>query len=149
MQRIIFDWKRTLYDPESHTLCEGAQELLTYLESQKIEMILVGKGQPETVQDVIHLGIARYFSKIFFVGTTKSKELFSPFISEPSLDTYVIGDRVRSEIEIGNKLGTTTVWIQSGTFATEQPESDLQKPTHTFSSLPNFLRYLQQRLNKG
>lgn len=149
MQRIIFDWKRTLYDPESHTLCEGAQELLAYLELQKIEMVLIGKGQPETVQDVIRLGIARYFSKIFFVGTTKSKELFSPFISEPSNDTYVLGDRVRSEIEIGNELGATTVWIKSGTYAVELPESDLQKPAFIFSSLHDFLRYLQQNLNKG
>lgn len=149
MQRIIFDWKRTLYDPESHILCEGTQELLAFLDSQKIEMVLVGKGQPETVQDVIRLGIARYFLKIFFVGTTKSKELFSPFISEPSRETYVVGDRVHSEIEIGNELGATTVWIKSGLFATEFPDSDLQKPTHTFSGLLDFLHYLQQNLNKG
>ncbi len=33
--------------------------------------------------------------------------------------TIFIGDRVRSELEIGNKLGATTIWVKQGIFADE------------------------------
>ncbi|MBP6883565.1 MAG: HAD hydrolase-like protein [Microgenomates group bacterium] len=143
MQRIIFDWKRTLYDPDSQKLCEGAVELLKYLSLQKIDLVLVGKGQPNTIQDVIRLGLSQYFSKIFFVGTLKSKDIFSPFITNPPLDTYVVGDRIRSEIILGKELGTTTVWIRLGKFADEVPQTPEEEPSLTFSSLSDFLVHLR------
>ncbi|MGB3019832.1 MAG: HAD hydrolase-like protein, partial [Microgenomates group bacterium] len=98
---------------------------------------------PNTIQDVIRLGLSQYFSKIFFVGTLKSKDIFSPFITNPPLDTYVVGDRIRSEIILGKELGTTTVWIRLGKFADEVPQTPEEEPSLTFSSLSDFLVHLR------
>lgn len=51
--------------------------------------------------------------------------------------TVFIGDRVRSELEIGNKLGATTIWVKQGKFADELPEMRAQEPRFTVTSLSN------------
>ena len=47
----------------------------------------------------------------------------------------VVGDRVRSEIEVGNRLGMITIQVKQGIFADELPETDIQKPSHIVATL--------------
>ena len=55
----------------------------------------------------------------------------------------LIGDRVRSELEIGNKLGATTIWVKQGKFADELSENKDQKSDYEVTSLNGCLKLLK------
>ena len=149
MYTIIFDWKRTLYDPESKTLIQDSLQLLKFLKQKKINIILIGKGGSEMNQEVERLKIRKYFTTIIFQEGQKDENLFSPFISKmnPKL-TIIIGDRVRSELEIGNELRTITIWVKQGKFSVEKPLNKNQKPTYTVDSLITLKKLLNNKFFK-
>ena len=64
IQRVVFDWKRTLYDPDSGQLIDGAWELLEFLQEKKIPMILIGKGGEDMNQEVERLGVKFFFQNM-------------------------------------------------------------------------------------
>lgn len=140
---IIFDWKRTLYDPDNKVLTEGALSLLEFINSKNITMVLIGKGGKEMDEEVNRLGVKKYFKQVIFSEGSKDQNKFVSFISEDPRQTFFIGDRVRSELEIGKKLGVTTIWVKQGKFATELPENNDQKPDYTVQSLSECLDFLK------
>src|SRR6266540_4343402 len=100
MKTIIFDWKRTLYDPDNKNLMPGALELLIFLKQKNIPLVLIGKGTQEMQNEVEHLGIKDYFNHILFCEGAKDRNMFYPFISKTSPEEIIfIGDRIRSELE--------------------------------------------------
>src|SRR3989338_11231494 len=98
---IIFDWKRTLYDPDAKALIEGAQEILEYFKNKNTPMILVGKGGDDMNAEVERLGVRKYFSDIIFAEGEKDPNVYVPYIpkDDPTKAVF-IGDSVRSELEI-------------------------------------------------
>lgn len=144
MKNIIFDWKRTLYDPDSRALIDGTRELLDFLKSNTIPMVLIGKGRDDMQEEVNRLEVGGYFQKIVFAQGEKDPNTFLPFVSkENPKKTVFIGDRVRSELEIGNKLGATTIWVKQGKFAIEDPGSEDQKPDYTVVSLKECISLME------
>jgi FMN phosphatase YigB (HAD superfamily) len=133
---IIFDWKRTLYDPENASLADGSIEVLDFILSQNIPIFLIGKGQQEMYDEVTRLGVSKYFQDIVFVKESKDPKHFLKYVNlyNPK-NTIVIGDRIKSEIKIGNSVGANTVWIKKGKFANEEAESDEEKPDYIISDL--------------
>jgi len=131
---IIFDWKRTLYDLDAKELIEGSLDLLESIKNKNISMILVGKGGEDMNVEVDRLGIRDYFNDIVFAQGDKDSKVFAKFVKQPE-STLFIGDRVRSELEIGNQLGAMTIWVKQGKFASEEPLSSDQKPDYIVSSL--------------
>lgn len=146
MVTIIFDWKRTLYDPDSSELIQGALDLLEYLKSKNILMVLVGKGGEEMQGEVDRLEVRNYFKEIVFAQGDKDPKVFALFISEDPKQTIFIGDRVRSELWIGKDLGATTIWVKQGKFATEKPEDISEQPDFTVGSLSECVTILQSNL---
>lgn len=115
MRNIVFDWKRTLYDPEEKRLIGGALELLKWLASRKVPMVLIGKGDIDMYDEVDRLGVRQYFSHVMFREGSKDADLFAPFIdTSDSTQTIFIGDRVRSELAAGNALGAMSSYHFSG-----------------------------------
>lgn len=146
MYTIIFDWKRTLYDPDSKTLINGTLQLLKYLKQKNVALFLIGKGGSEMNQEVKRLKIYKYFSKIIFEEEKKSERLFKPFISKKNSSlTLIVGDRVRSELEIGNKLKVITIWVKQGKFAEELPLNKNQKPIYIVYSIFELLEFFQKK----
>jgi len=93
--------------------------------------------------EIKRLGIDGYFSSIIFGDATKTVEQFKPYITERTKDTTIIGDRVRGEIELGNRLGAITIWVKAGSFVHELPITPMQVPTHTVHGLLELLSLLQ------
>lgn len=141
---IIFDWKRTLYDPDNKLLIDGALELLKSIKKRNIPIILVGKGGDDMNKEIKRLAVDSYFEKIIFIEGEKDLSIYKPLISKKTKDTLFIGDRVRSELEAGNKLGAITVWIKQGKFADEEPENEQQKPTFTVLRLRQCIRLISK-----
>ncbi len=139
---IIFDWKRTLYDLDSKSLIDGALELLRFIKKMNIPIILVGKGGMDMSNEIKRLAVDSYFEKIIFIEAEKDLNIYKPLISKNPKETLFIGDRVRSELEAGNKLGAITIWIKQGKFSNEEPENEIQKPTFTVSNLSDCLRLI-------
>lgn len=63
IKTIIFDWKRTLYDPDTGVLIEGALDFLEYLKNKNIPMVLIGKGGEDMNEEVDRLGVRYYFKQ--------------------------------------------------------------------------------------
>lgn len=80
MTNIVFDWKRTLYEPEEDELIGGALELLEWLGSQEIPTVLIGKGDTDMYGKVDRLGVRQYFSQVIFREGAKI-QIYLPFLS--------------------------------------------------------------------
>lgn len=122
--RIIFDWKQTLYDPGSDELIAGAIDVLSYLKQRKATLYLVGKGADDMHEAVARLKVRPYFKDVLFVGTEKYPDHFRRYIDESAPSkTLIIGDKLNSEIEIGNMIGATTIQVRQGRFANDVPKT--------------------------
>lgn len=142
--KVIFDWKRTLYDPDERVLIDGAIDLLETLINKNIPLVLIGKGGKDMNEEVSRLGVKKYFKEILFAQGDKDPEVFKAHISKKDpKKTVLIGDRVKSELMIGIELGVTTIWIKQGKFASELPETKDQEPDYTVSSLRDCLNLLK------
>lgn len=140
---VIFDWKRTLYNPDDDTLISGSKEILEFFRDRGISLILVGKGGDDMNLEVRRLGVEKYFRSIVFQEGKKEEALFKPHVSqEDPRTTLFIGDRVKSELAMGKSLGATTIWVRHGKFADEVPENEVEKPDYTVSSLAEVQRLL-------
>ena len=144
IKNVIFDWKRTLYDPESKTLINGTKELLEMFSDHNIPMFLIGKGESDMYREVDRLGVKKFFKEIKFVEGEKNPEYYKPHIDSlnPS-QTFVIGDRARSELATGKSLATTTVWVRQGKFADELPKNEQMVPDYQVDSLIELRKLIQ------
>jgi len=125
--KIIFDYNRTIFDPEQQELYSGVFELITYL-SVKHELFLISKNESGRKEKLDSFCISKFFNKIVFTDN-KSIKIFKEIVGEEN-NVIVVGDRVAGEITIGNKLNLITVWLKQGKFSNEYPVSDEQKPKH-------------------
>ena len=145
IKNIIFDWKRTLYNPDEMTLISGAKEFLDLVKEKNIPMILIGKGGENMESELERLEMKTYFSEVFFQEGDKDIELFKKYVdvNNPK-STIIIGDRVRSELQIGNILGATTIWVRQGKFADEEPENESQTPDFVVGGLGEVKEVLEK-----
>lgn len=147
MKTVIFDWKQTLYDPEAESLIDGTLKILDFLKNKKIPMVLVGKGSKDMHKEVDRLGVRDYFIHVNFREGPKDPSLYLPFVKKVRPKSSIfIGDRVRSELAVGNSLGATTIWVKQGEFATEEPENPMEQPDRTVNSLQELKKLLEQLL---
>ena len=145
---IIFDWKRTLYNPDDGTLIDGSMEILEFLKKHNISLFLIGKGGLDMYSEVDRLGVKKYFKNIVFQEGAKEETLFKPYVSnENAHNTIFIGDRARSELAVGKALGATTIWVRQGKFSEETPENKDQESNYTVASLRETKELLASSFN--
>lgn len=133
---IIFDFNRTLYNPDTQALLPGASALLTYAHSKDYVLVLLSKASPTRHQLVDELGIASFFAEMRFVEH-KTAELLEDIVHRHNGDkaaSYVVGDRSQSELMCGHQAGLRTIWLRIGKFASELPPAG-HEPTHIVTSL--------------
>lgn len=130
--KIIFDYNRTIFDPEKNELYSGVFEMLKRLAS-KHELFLISRNEPSRKDQFEKLGIKKYFQKIIFVDE-KNKKTLKNLIGD-SKKVLVVGDSIRDEIKIGNKLGLITVRLKKGRFANESSTSPEEEPLFNISEI--------------
>jgi FMN phosphatase YigB (HAD superfamily) len=136
----IFDWKRTLYNPENQTLIDGADEILSFFCTKNIPLFLIGKGRQEMHDEVKRLKVAKYFNEVLFMESSKKVQDFMQFMSSQNPEqTLVIGDRIQSEIKVGNSIRATTIWIKQGEFSDEIPQNNVEVPNYTVNNLKEII----------
>jgi len=149
---IIFDFNRTLFDPEKEQLFDSALDLLEGL-SKKYKLVLISFATRASERErMIHsFNLGKYFHKILIVSE-KKLEHFKDCVKALDCrleEILVVGDRIKSEIRIANELGMTSVWLQKGKFASELPETFEEKPNFiifSFSEIEKVLSKLNKKL---
>lgn len=129
---IIFDYYRTLFNPDTDSLYAGVIEVVKKL-SQKNDLFLVSRNEPGRATRLKEFGIHKYFQKSIFVEE-KTKEAFET-LAKKGIRTIVVGDRVKQEIALGNQLGLTTVWVRQGKFADELPSVEGERPNYMIQDI--------------
>jgi len=129
--KIIFDYNRTLFDPETDSLYPGVSGLLKVL-SKKYDLFLISKNEPGRKEKFEKMDIKRYFQRVVFVEN-KTKQLFED-LSNNSRDVFIVGDKVQEEIFLGNVLGFITIWVKQGKFARELPTKE-QTPQYIINDI--------------
>lgn len=119
--KIIFDYNRTLFNPETDALYPGVLTLLATL-SERHELCLVSKNEPTRKGRLKEFGIEKYFKAIAFVDE-KSKQIFQEIAGNEE-NVLVVGDSISSEIKVGNQLGFRTIRVLTGKFATQIPRGE-------------------------
>jgi FMN phosphatase YigB (HAD superfamily) len=144
---IIFDWGRTLYDPEIQSLDKSVPSLLERLK-EKYNFVIVSLAKDGNIQKRTELikkyNIEKYFIKIVFTIDDKEKA-YTETVNQLALspkNTIIIDDRVVRGIAWGNMFGATTIWLKKGKFSTELPNEQTGQPTFTikdFAELKDIL----------
>lgn len=141
---IIFDFNRTLFDPETRQLVLGSAETIAALHAAGLRLFLVSHNEGERETLLQSLGIWQYFSKVLFISE-KRQEDFLNLLQEYHLcadRVVVIGDRIKKEIVIGNACRMKTIWMCQGKFAQERPSSLAEQPWRTVYSFSELLDLL-------
>ncbi len=137
---IIFDFNRTIYDPETDTSVPGAIEVLNTLYIRGETLHLISRREQGREKLLSDLGIEHMFASVSFVD---EKEIaIQKIIRESSDPVYVVGDHLHDEMCAGNKHGARTVWLKRGKFAELQPETDADVPWRTIESMHELLEII-------
>ncbi|MBU1037246.1 HAD hydrolase-like protein [Patescibacteria group bacterium] len=138
---IIFDFNRTIYDPESRDLIVDARLVLRTLLKRGFDLYLISRAENSRKKLIDELGVIQYFTKIIIVKE-KNKRIFQKIIAEKNVDlqsSFIIGDRIKKEIIIGNILGLQTIWLQDGKFSNELPSTKNEQPKYVVKKLKDVL----------
>lgn len=114
LRGVIFDFMRTLYNPEEGRLYYGVLEILDQFLELNLKLGLVTYGSAGKKLLLEQLGLSTIFHW-YQVVEVKTPYIFMTFVKKYGLDTkdvLVVGDLVTEEIAIGKDLGMKTVWVK-------------------------------------
>ncbi len=144
IKAVIFDWGRTLFDPDEKKELPGSVDILLYCKEKNLKVCVASLVRPpktsieERKNQIRDLVLGKYID-IFYVSEDKEKDvILDQLVSDLSLpkeDILLVDDRVVKSIKYGNKHGHPTAWLQNGMFANELPNSETGTPTHIIDSL--------------
>jgi FMN phosphatase YigB (HAD superfamily) len=141
---IIFDFNRTLYDPDAKLLVPKATFVLNALIRRGFTLFLISRGERSRKSAIDDSGIGRYFNSIT-ISDEKNKGDFMSIIRDKKIDfenSFVVGDRLSDEIKIGNSLGFKTIRIKAGKFSDEVPQTADEIPTYSANGLEEILKMI-------
>lgn len=147
---VIFDFRRTLYDPDKDKLITGAKSLLQFFKDKKILIYLIGKGDSSLKVKARELGIAGFFKEMIF-RENKPLSLYKNVLIKTGCrknDCLAIGDRIKEEIKTCNLLGIKTIWFKNGKYASEKPTSKNELPSFTVRNLNEICDLIDKLLSK-
>ncbi len=130
---IVFDYNRTLYDPERGGFYPGVDALVQRL-AERYRLCVIGRDREGRSGTLDRAGLRECFSEVRFVAE-KTPELFAAVVGAGPYPVTVVGDRAGEEIAIGNQLGYRTIWVRKGKFAAEEPDAESGQPTVTVSDV--------------
>lgn len=116
IEGIIFDYGRTLADADTNQLFPGAEEILENLHSKGFKMAVMSRtSDPQKrLEEFKEHNLDRYF-QVFVALPKEGTEKFDDVLQKLGVkaeNCVVVGDRIKSEIVEGNKIGLTTIWVR-------------------------------------
>ncbi|MBL7045891.1 MAG: HAD family hydrolase [Parcubacteria group bacterium] len=145
---VIFDWGRTLWNPETQKLFNKVPQVLEFLTRKGYTLSIVAlatDGDTKRRLDALKASaIEDCFAKTLFRETGKDK-MYKETLKElkfESSETIIIDDRVVRGIKFANKYGCKSIWIQSLKFREEYPTEETGKPTYTIDKIGQLIDIL-------
>lgn len=120
-KQIIFDFYRTLYNPETNKLFRGILPLLKQL-SNEYRLVLISTASSKRTEEVKNFIPKGLFAKIVLCAEKNLKNF--KLLSLDYKETIIIGDRIEEEILIGQRLRLRTVQVNPGQ---ENPSKTIKK----------------------
>lgn len=151
IEAIIFDYGRTIYDPETGQLFPGTTNVFDELIARKIRLGLVTIAETTTEEryaDLVRLGIENFFGAVQIFGRREEKD-FTKVLEQLKTEaarTMVVGDNLRKEITLGNRIGAYTVWTKQRLFGLYTPKNQLETPRAVIDTIQELVP-LVDRLN--
>ena len=139
--KIIFDYNRTIFNPDTNNLYDGVLGVLNKL-SASHDLFLVSKYESRRKDTINKLGINDYFKKVILVKE-KTLDIFSS-LTEYDKNVFVVGDRVKGEIYLGNLLGFKTVWIKQGKFSNDVYTKIEEKPDYIIEEIKQLIEIIER-----
>jgi FMN phosphatase YigB (HAD superfamily) len=140
---IIFDFNRTIFNPETNKLTKGTNKILNKL--KHLKLCLISKNSCDRKKQINDLKLNKFFIDIQIIENDKEKKHFKKCLKLMKLkpnEILVIGDRIKKEILIGNQLKMITVWFKSGKFSEDIPNNKLEKPNYTITNLEEIIKLI-------
>lgn len=111
---IIFDFNKTLFDPEKGGLYPGAKSLVVGL-SKKHILALVSYGGKKRKSQLKKTGLEFYFRNIVLTEQKGEKDYLRAIegLTKKHEEVLVVGDKLEEEIRIGKSLGMKTLWLEN------------------------------------
>ena len=144
---IIFDFKWTVYNPDSKEISEGLFERLPKLSKNYILYLIISDNEKEFINK---LDIEKYFEHIEFISGSLGLSDLKKLVDKTKLNNdeiMVIGDKIDKEIVFGNKLGIVTARYNSGKYVLEEPKNEIEIAKYElphFNQLPIILSVINQ-----
>ncbi len=137
IKTIIFDFNRTIYDPELDLIENKTINLLRYFKSKNIKLALITTYEKNRNKKIIQLKLNKYFDLIKITREKTVNDFLDTLLklSSKPKDTVVVGDYLKDEINIGNILGLTTIWLKKGKFSNVSPENKFETPDYIIEDL--------------
>ncbi len=144
MKAAIFDYNRTLFDPEQGSLFPCVIDVLELIK-KRIKLAVMAKGGTARLKQIEEFGLPRYFD-VMIINQKKDLNGFKTCFEELGVmpeETYVIGDRILKEIKFGNELGAVTIWFRNGKFKDELPKNKKEAPNYTITNFKDLLKVIK------
>ena len=143
---IIFDFNRTLYNPDMDKLTPNSLSILSTLKDKGFLLYLVSSandGKDARKKLIRELKIEDFFAEIIVSDDKELKDFESVIGDEVEKEfSYVIGDRVQREIAFGNACKLNTIWYKSGKFSNDLPASKQEEPDFIVENLIDILNLI-------
>lgn len=151
IETTIFDYGRTIYDPETGQLFPHTTEVFEELIKRRIRLGLVSIAERSVAkrqEDLVRLGIDHYFGAVQIFGLRDQKD-FTQVLQQLETEAarcMVVGDNLSREIAEGNRIGAYTVWTRQKLSGLYTPRNELEAPRATIDVIEGLVP-LVDRLN--
>lgn len=148
IETIIFDFGRTLFNPDTGTLFPDTIETLEKLEQKGIKMgllsVAITEDTTQRLDELEDLGLIRFFQSVDIVPRNTQGKDFTNVLKGLDVDgdfskCMVVGDNLKREIESGNKIGAYTVWTKQNLSDDWRPQNEMQIPKETISDIKEII----------
>lgn len=144
IEAAVFDYGRTIYDPETDQLFPHTTEVFEELISRRIRLGLVSIAERSVEQrheDLVRLGIDHFFEAVQIFGLREQKD-FTQVLEKLEIEAarcIVVGDSLRREISEGNRIGAYTVWTRQKLSGLYTPRNELETPGATIDAIEELI----------
>ncbi|MBT3355760.1 HAD family hydrolase [bacterium] len=140
---IIFDFLRTIYNPDKDIFVKDAMVVLDRLRIGNTLILYTSREGDKNRKSLLErIGLNEAFDEICLVEKKdrKTMKLIADKYGKKNREVIVIGDRIKSEILIGNKNNFQTIWFKNGKYSKKGAESSIEEPDFLIDNLEELLK---------
>ena len=136
---------------EDIRLFPGVLNALNMLKKRGIKLLLITSGiYSRQVKKIRILGLEGKFDSVYIHDIEKDASKYSKFMKAlkqhglSPREVLAVGDKLSSEIRMGNKIGMTTVRVLRGRFSKLKPRNDLEEPDYNIRRVSDLIPLLKR-----